>query len=158
MVSRQLVRQMTTVRTWLLKSPGGLTDSELLRTPSGWNNNILWNIGHVITDQCNMIYLPCGLPSPLPAEYNALFDPGTSPAGWHTVPNASKALECASNLQTQIQTDMRGNRFETYSPMKLDDGVVLSNVEEAVSHCNLHEAIHLGVIMALRRAVRASGF
>lgn len=152
-MARLLLDQMKTVRCWLLASPTGLSQEQLLTVPRGSNNNILWNIGHVITDQCNMIYTPCGLPSPIPASYNALFDPGTSPADWKSPPDVEEVVRTATDLVHRIESDHTAGRFAFYTPLEFDDGNRLDNFETALSHCNLHEAMHIGTIIALRRAL-----
>jgi hypothetical protein len=145
---------MKTVREWLFRSSQGLTTEQLLAVPHGSRNNILWNIGHVITDQCNMIYSPCGLASPLPADYSRYFDPGTSPQDWICPPEVSEVIETAIQLPDRVEADAGNGNFESFAPLALDDGIVLEDFDGALSHCNLHEAIHLGVIMTLRRLVK----
>jgi hypothetical protein len=159
METRLLLKQMEIVRGWLLASPRGLSGNEILTVPRGSNNNILWNIGHVITDQCNMIYKPCGLSSPLPASYNAHFDPGTSPADWGSIPeikDIEEVMSAGADMVTRIENDYAAGRFQSYAPMALDDGITLENFEAALSHCNLHEAMHIGAIGALRRLLTAN--
>jgi hypothetical protein len=149
----RLLHEAKCVRSWLVQSAQRLTEAEILAIPRGSRNNILWNIGHVITDQCNMIYARCGLAGPLPAEYIAFFDPGTSPADWNATPIIEDVLRHASMLGERIETDYREGRFSSYRPNTLDDGITLADFESALSHCNLHEAMHLGVVVTLRKLV-----
>lgn len=150
---RALLDQMKEVRGYLLQSADGLTLDQLTRVPQGFRNNILWNIGHVITDNCSMLYPPTGQPFPLPDHYLRWFAPETSPADWSETPSISEVLNAGARMRDQLVEDCTAGRMEAYDPQTMEDGAVLSNIAYAIAHCNVHEAIHLGVIMSLRKLV-----
>lgn len=148
-----LLDQLIEVRGYLLASVRGLTDEQFLRVPEGFNNNILWNVGHVITDNTSMLYPPTGNPFPSPEQYLRWFEPGTSQADWEETPPIAEVIAAAETMRDKVIEDCNAGKMETFEPMPLDDGVVLRNIAQAIAHCNIHEAMHLAVIDALRRRV-----
>ena len=86
---RALLDQMKEIRGYLLGSTKGLSHEQLVVVPEGFSNNILWNVGHAITDNCSMLYPPAGHEFPLPNNYLDWFAPGTSPADWVETPSCA---------------------------------------------------------------------
>src|SRR5690606_16969211 len=54
---------------------------QLNKTPEGFSNNLIWNIGHIIVAQQALIYKASGLSSYVSDELFALYKPGTKPSG-----------------------------------------------------------------------------
>lgn len=131
----------------------GLSDEQLLRVPEGLRNNILWNLGHVITDECNMLYEPSGLEFPIPANYKSLFDPETSPADWPSPPPIKEVLAQSRDMTKILIADYKGGKFEHFQPYELAKGYSLDSIEEAIAYHTLHECVHSGVILTIRRLV-----
>lgn len=150
---KALLHQTKEIRGYLLQSADGLNEEQLLKIPEGFNNNILWNIGHSITDNCSMLYPPTGQEMPVPPGYLEWFQPGTNPHDWAETPDASDVLRLGRELLNKLVDDCTADRMEVYEPMPLDDGVVLTDIAQAIAHCNIHEAMHLGVIMSIRKFV-----
>ncbi len=148
-----LLDQMKEIRGYLMASVSGLSEEQLLRVPDRFKNNILWNIGHVITDNSSMLYPPTGNEFPLPECYLKWFEPEKSPADWTDTPPAAEILQAAAMTRDKLVEDCMAGKMENYEPLTLGDGVVLNNVAYAIAHCNIHEGIHLGIILSLRKFV-----
>jgi DinB superfamily len=48
------------VRQFLIEQIAELTDEQLNKTPDGYNNNIIWNLTHLICAQQGICYLRGG--------------------------------------------------------------------------------------------------
>ena len=81
-----LWKNFRAVRAYAHSVVDGLSKEQILKVPEGARNNILWNLGHIIFDGCDMIYRPAGLALPLPEELEPLFAAGSSPADWAAPP------------------------------------------------------------------------
>ena len=57
---------------------------ELLKIPNGFNNNIWWNIAHVVSTQQALVYGLAGLQLQMPQELKDKFKKGTVPDGTAT--------------------------------------------------------------------------
>lgn len=141
------------IRSYLLHVTHDMTFDELCNVPTGAANNVLWNLGHVLTDECNMLYTPAGAPSPLPASFHSAFDPGSSPSQWSTPPEPDEIRKRLSERCEHLQRDHQEGRFEQYKPVTMDDGITLNNFQDALAHCLMHEAMHIGVCITLKRIV-----
>jgi hypothetical protein len=153
--SSSLIRNMRAMRIYAHQILEGLTVQQLMTVPKGAANSILWNMGHVCTDQVNMLYAPSGLPSPLPDDFHTWFDPGTSPADWTKEPPLPEVLAASRELNTKVVKDFEGRRFRDFTPYSITEGYSIDSIEEAIAYHTIHEGMHIGVILTLRRFVTA---
>ena len=56
-------------------------------------------------------------------------------------------------LPDTLKEDFDAGIFVTYNEYETSTGLVLDSIETAIAFNNLHEGIHLGVIMALTKLV-----
>ncbi len=133
--------------------PEGLSEAQMLKVPPGLRNNILWNLGHLIVDNCDMIYRPAHLQPPHPEAFAALFAAGTSPADWSSPPPIAEVRDVSGELAERIANDYRNDRFGRFDPSLVVSGWPVTNLEETLAYAANHTAIHLGIMMTLRRLV-----
>lgn len=148
-----LIRNMRAMRIYTHQLLEGLTTDQLKVVPAGTANSILWNIGHVCTDQVNMLYAPAGLPSPLPDAFHEWFDPGTSPSEWNEEPPLQAVLTASRELNTTVIRDYEGRKFRDFTPFSLTEKYSVDSIEEAIAYHTIHEGMHIGVILTLRRLI-----
>ena len=131
----------------------GLTAEQMLAIPAGFDNNIAWNLGHILTVQQSLIYRLSGLPTYTTAEQNRLYRPGTSPADWPAPPDLEELIALIPLQVTQLAQDYAEGKFTTYQEYTTSLGVRLQRVEDAIGFNTFHEGLHLGTILALRNFV-----
>jgi len=127
---------------------------ELLKIPTGFNNNIYWNIAHVVSTQQALTYGLSGLEIQIPKEIKDKFRKGTFPDGNAT----SEEIELVkgllfSSIEKTI-ADYDNGVFKNFKEYPTSAGVTLTNLEDAVSFNMFHEGLHLGSILALKRAIK----
>ena len=72
-----IVRQ---IRTAILNLISDMSIEELNQVPQGFNNNIIWNLAHLIAAQDNICYVRAGLPlKNIDQQYFDAYKPGTKP-------------------------------------------------------------------------------
>lgn len=136
-----------------------LTEAQLLAVPDGFDNNILWNVGHIIVVQQALIYGRSGLDPLIDIEaMQASFWPNTSPASWQTTPNSTAILAMLADHTQQLTADLAAGAFSNavYQPRTSGSGIYCETLEEAIHYNNYHEGLHLGAILALRNLIGAS--
>ena len=74
----------------ILKAVQNLSDEQLLKIPSGYNNNILWNMGHVVSSTQKLTYGLAGIPIGIPEEIPVLFGKGSDPKQWKQLPDITE--------------------------------------------------------------------
>ena len=131
-----------------------LSEEQLLAIPDGFDNNIAWNLGHIIVAQKGLCYRPCGLDMGLPRKMFAMYTPGTSPAGWKAQPDIPTLLEMLMQHPQQMEEDYAAGKFDgAFEEVKTTTSIHLRNIAEATTFNNFHEGLHLGAILALKNFV-----
>ena len=100
------------IRSSLYQAVKGLSTEQLQAMPNGFDNNIAWNLGHVLIVQQRLLYSRCGLPLSVPEEMLPLYLPGTSPADWQAQPDAQELVELLVAQQEQLEADYAAGRFQ----------------------------------------------
>ncbi|HIB53772.1 MAG TPA: DinB family protein [Nitrospirales bacterium] len=62
----------------MMRELEGLTDEQMVYIPEGREDNILWNVGHLLCSISRLTYVFSGHPLPIPEGYLALFGKDTS--------------------------------------------------------------------------------
>ncbi|MGE5702799.1 MAG: DinB family protein [Clostridia bacterium] len=121
--------------------------------PDGFNNNILWNLGHILTVQ-EMLLFFTKEPEHLPQSYLSLFGKDTKPADWpDDVPSVEVIVQ---HLEEQIGRikDHFFNRLDENLPQPFKmRGKEISTYGEMIMFSLYHEGMHTGYMMALKRAL-----
>lgn len=143
-------------RKTVVDAVANLTEAQLLAMPEGFDNNILWNVGHMIVVRQALVYGRSGLDPLIDLEaMQADFWPNTSPAGWEATPDITAVLAMLANHSNQFAADIAAGKFAdvVYQPRTSGSGVHVETVAEVVHYNNYHEGLHLGAILALRNLV-----
>lgn len=140
-------------RTQIQKIYDDFNFDRLNSIPAGFSNNIIWNAGHVIATMELLTYGLAGLPLPSEQAFIDRYRKGSRPEppcpdeDYGIIGMGLKAS--TQRLELDLQT-MDFSNFRTYTTSY---GVTLNNIEEALVFNNMHEAMHLGTMMALKRLV-----
>jgi len=130
-----------------------LSLEQLNQKPKGFNNTIIWNIAHTIVTQQLLVYKLSGLPSVLTDEMIEMYRKGTKTERDITQVEVDEIKSFLFSTITKTQEDYNNNVFKTYTEYTVSTKSTLTNVEEAIAFNNFHEGIHLGYILALKRAL-----
>jgi len=142
-----------TSRTILLKFLENYSQEQLNKIPEGYNNNIIWNIGHIIASQQGMVYKLSGLPTLVSDDFINKYKKGTKPEG---IVSQTEIEEIKTLLETtfrQTVEDFSNNIFINFTEYTTSIGFTIRNAAEAVNVNNYHEGIHLGIILSLRKFI-----
>ena len=132
---------------------GSLTIDQLNQVPPGFNNNIIWNIGHLFAAQQGVCYIRSGNTPVIDDNYIKMYGKGTKPAQFvnETEFNNIKLL-LVSSLD-RLEVDYQNNLFVNYNAWTTSYNVALSTIDEAIEFLLFHEGLHYGYIMALKRVI-----
>ena len=118
----------------------------LFKIPGGFNNNIIWQIGHCITSQQRHMYMRSGLPMYITNEFMESFKIGSSPATWKTTPDVNEVKQLLIETVDHLESDLESRLFVHYEPFELPIGFQVKNHIQALQAANYHEAEHSGRI------------
>ncbi|MEX0686315.1 MAG: DinB family protein [Balneolales bacterium] len=145
-----LIRQS---RKNFLSLMNSLTDTELNIIPACYNNNIIWNAAHTITTIQILCYKNAGLEGYIDNEFVALYRKGTHPEVEVTGPEIQVIKKKMLNSIDQLERDYKAGLFRTYNNYTTSFGIEIKSIDEAIQFLVIHEGIHLGYAMALKRLV-----
>ncbi len=126
---------------------------QLNEVPEGFKNNLIWNIAHVVVTQQLLVYKLSGLPMMIDDEMVDLYRKGTKTERPVTTEEVSEIKKLLFTTLDKTEKDLSDNLFENYNDYETSTGFVLKSVQDAMNFNNYHEGIHLGYILALRKAI-----
>lgn len=130
------------------------TTEQLNKIPQGFNNNIIWNIGHSLATQQLLTYGLSGLTPKLPMDFINDFKKGTKPEAIISDKEIGHITSLLFSTVEQLQKDYQEGLFKNFKEYTLSTtGGVLSKVEHALEFNNFHEGLHLGSCIALSKFV-----
>lgn len=127
---------------------------KLFEIPDNFNNNIWWNIAHIIATQQLLVYRKSNTPEIIAAEFIKTYSKGTKP---DHIPTQEEIDLVSSSLLAevdQMEADYKAGVFSSYEVYTTSIDVCLDSIEAAIGYNNYHEGIHLGSILALRRVLQ----
>lgn len=130
-----------------------ISREDLLAIPEHFNNNIWWNIAHVAVTQQLLIYKLNGLEVNLPDEIIATYAKGSRPVEEPSEEDFNLIKKALIELVDKAEEDYQKGVFKNYNSYTTSANVTLESVEDAITFNNFHEGIHIGSILALRRAL-----
>ena len=138
-------------RNNLFKFLENLSIDELNKIPKGYKNNVFWNIAHVVVTQQLLIYKLSGLKMYLSDAYVDEFKKGTAPSKKYSIEDVDFLKSVLLSLVDELEADIDKSIFEHYKDYSTSYGIVLTSAEDAVEFNNIHEGLHLGYIMAMKK-------
>lgn len=129
------------------------TTEQLNKVPSGFSNNLIWNIGHIVVSQQMLMYLASGNTPNVSMELIDRYKRGTRPERDTSAEEIAEIRSLLFTLVDKSEEDYNAGLFTKYAERKTDLGFTLTSIEDAIEFNNYHEATHLGMMMSLRKFV-----
>jgi hypothetical protein len=122
------------------------------KIPSGFNNNIIWNVGHLIAAQQGVCYVRAGV-KPVTEKYFLQYKPETKPEHPVDENEVEEIKETLLSSIDQLEIDYTSHLFTNYPSWTTRYGVEIGSIDDALGFLMYHEGLHTGTIMALKRLV-----
>lgn len=132
-----------------------LTLDQINDIPKGFSNNILWNAGHMLVILQKLTYGLSGNTLLLSDELMNTFGKGTKPESKYTQDTYEKVKKLLVCTAKDLKQDYESGIFKEYNKFTIGLGVTLTSMEDAIHFVAVHEGIHYGYILALRKAIKA---
>ncbi|MCB0643278.1 MAG: DinB family protein [Phaeodactylibacter sp.] len=143
---------LRTTRRNLLDLIDNYSLDQLNVIPDGFRNNLLWNAGHVLATQQLLTYGLTSQEFGIPQHFIDQFRKGTAPSAPYTSETLSFIKESLIQTVEVLESDYKNGIFEgEFQAYPTSYGVVLHDVVAAICFNNVHEGLHLGYCMALRK-------
>lgn len=129
------------------------SNDQLNKIPKGFNNSMIWNIGHVLVTEQLLIYKLSGLSLTIDNDLVSIFGKGSKPERDISQSQIDYIKENLITTVLQTQNDYKKGIFKTFQSYPTSTGVVLNSMEDSLQFNCFHEGIHLGILMAMKKLV-----
>jgi len=144
---------LKSTRNNVIKAIDSLSIDELNKVPTGFNNNIAWNVGHLLVTQQLLCYKMAGLPVKYDANMIDDLKKGAKPSqDYKNVDITFFKNELLATIDA-IEEDYNSGKFKEYNAYMTSYGFELNSIEDAIVFNNVHEALHFGYIMAMKKSL-----
>lgn len=131
----------------------GYTLEQLNAIPEGFSNNLIWNIGHIVVVQQLLVYNLSGLPMMVSEEMITKYKKGTKPEHNATQAEVDEIQSLLFETINQTKADLDNKIFKNYNEYPTSTGFVLKNAEDAIDFNVYHEALHIGIMMSIKKFI-----
>lgn len=126
---------------------------QLNLVPERFNNNLIWNIGHIIAAQQSLVYKTSNLPMHISDEYFDKYKPGTRPTGLVSESEMDEIRSLLTSMIEKTETDLANGRFVSFTERNTITGFHLGTLQDAIVFNNYHEGLHLGYMRSISKFV-----
>ena len=140
-------------RTGLVKLVESLSIGQLNEVPPGFNNNIIWNVGHLVATQQGICYKRAGLDLKIDESIFLAYKAESRPERFIDKNEAENVCGLLISTIEQFEIDYNNNLFTNYTPWTTRYGVELSNIDQVINFLPFHEGLHFGTIGAMKRLI-----
>lgn len=140
-------------RKLLTKITDGLSIEQLNKVPTGFNNNIIWNLGHIIAGQQGICYKRSGLDLKISEDFFLRYKPDTKPERFITESEFEEIKGLLFITLDQLDADYSAGIFTNYPTFTTRYGIELDSIDSAIGFLPFHEGLHIGCMLALKRLV-----
>ena len=140
-------------RSNLLEQIKDLSNEQFNQVPEGFNNNIIWNLGHMIATQQGMSYRRAGLPTFITDEFWEKYRTGSKPDGLAGEKEIAQIKDLLFTTLDKFEDDYDKKIFGNYTAWSTRSGVTMTSIEDSLRFLPYHEGLHSGTIIAIKKVV-----
>lgn len=143
-----LFTQLESYRSDILGVLENVTAKQAEIIPTGFKNNIRWNLGHIYLDQYLWIKAVTKEKTSVPEQFQSWFGYGTSPTSFEEdTPSFLKLKELLKEQPSKIK-EMYGERLEEkFSPTEMG----MYTIEQVLIRTIFHEGMHFQTILDIKK-------
>ncbi|QPH41184.1 DinB family protein [Pedobacter endophyticus] len=132
-----------------------LTVEQLNQIPAGFNNNIIWNFGHIVVTSQTLCYVRTGILQDANAvKFNEFYKRDTRPTYTVTEEEVAELKAMALESIEKIKLDYNSGFFPVITPFSTSTfGVEIKTIEEVLTTTVGHDNLHFGYALAQKKAL-----
>ncbi len=151
----KLIEVIKASRNKLLSLVEELTIEQLNDVPTGFNNNLAWQIGHLVVSQQILCYKMSGNNFLIEEGLIDLYKNGSKPERDFTETEIAQMKHYLLGTIDQFELDLQHGIFDNYTPYTVSTypGFKLEKIEDAITFIVSHEGLHYGCSLGLKKLV-----
>jgi hypothetical protein len=149
------IKLIKACRTKWLSKIEGLSTAQLNHIPAGFNNNLAWQMGHIVVSQQILCYRLSGNKFVIADELIDLYKNGSKPERDFSDAEIEQMKGYFSSTIDQLVVDLENKIFENFTPYAISTypGVELKSVQDAIDFVAAHDSLHYGCTISLAKLV-----
>jgi len=152
-MNTNVINAVIKTRQYLIEQIKDLTIEELNTIPDGFNNNIAWNLGHLVAAQQGICYIRAGAKLVVEERYFSDYRPGTKPERYIDEKEIDEIKKLMLSTIDTLKADYPTGMFSNYPEWITRYGVAIASIDEAIQFLLFHEGLHSGTIGSMKRLV-----
>jgi len=140
-------------RIKMLERINELSIEQLNHIPDGFNNNIIWNMGHLLASQESIMYKRSGQELHVDQRFVDAYKNGSRPMAKVEAIEIQYIKDLLLSSLDQIEDDLNQGIFNKYIPWTVSIGIEINTKENALSFLPYHEGLHQSLIQVFARKV-----
>lgn len=140
-------------RNNILEYIKGLTLEQVNSIPLNFNNSIGWQVAHLVVTQQLLHYKLSGNKLLIEESLVNNYRKGSDGKSKLTEIQWYNIKQLLISLPDQLREDYNNNLFEKYTEYETSYKAKLTSIEEAITFSNIHDALHFGTIMAMKKCI-----
>ena len=141
-------------RELFLELVNSLSTEQLNKIPKGYNNNIIWNLGHIIVSTQGLCYLRSEIKPNISIPFMAKYKKDSKPESFITKEEIDTLKEQLISTINTIEEDVNNNVFEKVAPYAtVTYAYEMKTIEEILTCTLAHDSLHFGYALAQRKLV-----
>ena len=126
---------------------------QLNKVPEGFQNNLFWNIAHIVVTQQLLVYGLSDLELMVSDNWVKLYKKGSKTQKNATEDAVELLKELLFSTIEKTEEDVEEGTFKEFKSYMTSTTFEIKNLEDAFEFNNFHEGIHLGYILALKKSL-----
>lgn len=141
------------IRKYAVAIAGQLTPEQLNKIPQGFNNNIIWNLGHLVATQEAICYKRCGMPTNISDDFFERYKPGSKPENKADDTEIALIFDLLFSLFDKLEDDRASGKL-IMAPWTTRTGLDINTIDDGINFLQFHEGLHIGTISAMAKLVK----
>jgi len=147
------IERLKKTRIFLLSLIKDLSAAQLNEIPSGFNNNIIWNLGHLIISQQGLCYTRSNIDAVVDEQFFSGYKTQTKPTGTATEKEIETIKQLSVSVLDRLEDDYNKQLFSNYTAFNTRYDIEIASIDDAIDFLLFHEGLHLGYIMAMKKSI-----
>lgn len=144
---------LTYIRAATVRELQGLSVQQFNTIPAGFNNNLIWNAGHLVATEQRVLYSRSGQTPLVSEEFFAKYKSGSRPDQYIEEVEINEIRKLLTYSIERFEQDRNSNLFTSYTSWSPSYGNTIFNIDEAITFLSFHEGLHLGCIKIYKKLI-----
>ncbi|ADY52900.1 hypothetical protein Pedsa_2352 [Pseudopedobacter saltans DSM 12145] len=155
-MTEQVFNFIIQTRQAFIQLVDSLSVEELNRIPEGFNNNIIWNFGHIVVSTQTLCYVRTGIKNDASeVKYNDDYRKDTKPSRYINSDEINELKSLALSTIESIREDYKKGFFKNVQSFATSTyKVEMNSFEEVLVTTSGHDNIHLGYALAQKKLIK----